>query len=200
MEFEGKGRAMIRYRWLTLGLPAALIGAIAISAGAQTQPRGAGSGTQSGNAACNILTPEQLRTLTGFPGYKLPSPGDSAGQGAGGGASCQYESPGLIVDARGNAVKEKGPLLSLVLIDGKNYTTTMPIGRGCRKEAVQGVGDVAFFEVCPGDAKVSRTPPLYVKSGTKDLIVQMDIVAPDREEDIRPKVIAVAKAAAAKVR
>ena len=164
------------------------------------QPRGGAGGAQSGNPACSILTPQELQNITGFPGYKRPSPGDPPGQGAGGGASCQYQSTGPSVDARGNAVEEKGPLLSLVLIDGKNYTTTMPIGRGCRKEAVQGVGDVAFFEVCPGDAKVSRTPPLYVKSGTKDLIIQMDIVAPDREQDIRPKVIAVAKAAAAKVR
>jgi len=190
---------MVSYRWLTWALPAALIAAAA-SADAQTQRRDAGSGTQSGNAACNVLTPEELRTLTGFPGYKRPSPGDSAGQGAGGGASCQYQSPGLIVDARGNAVKEKGPLLSLVLIDGKNYTNTMPIGRGCRKEPVPGVGDVAFFEVCPAGPKMSRTPPLYVKSGTKDLIVQMDIDEPDRDETIRPKVIAVAKAAAAKLR
>ena len=181
-------------------LPAALFASAATSTYAQTPPRGAAGDTQSGNAACNILTPEELRTITGFPGYKRPSPGDSAGQGAGGGASCQYQSPGLTVDARGNPIKEKGPLLSLVLIDGKNYTNTMPIGRGCKKETVPGVGDSAFFEVCPSSARLTRTPPLYVKSGSKDLIVQMDIDDPDRDETIRPKVIAVAKAAAAKVR
>ena len=143
---------------------------------------------------------KRTRTITGFPGYKRPSPGDPAGQGAGGGASCQYESSGPSVDARGNAINEKGPLLSLVLIDGKNYTKTMPMARGCRKEAVSGVGDEAFFEICPSAGRLSRTPPLYVKAGAKDLIVQMDIDSPDTEATIRPKVIAVAKAAAAKVR
>jgi len=164
------------------------------------QGRDTGGAAKSGNPACNILTPEELRTITAFPGYKRPSPGDPAGQGAGGGASCQYESAGPSVDARGNAVNEKGPLLSLVLIDGKNYTKTMPMARGCKKEAVPGVGDEAFFEVCPSTGRLSRTPPLYVKAGTRDLIVQMDIDAPDTDATIRPKVIAVAKAAAAKVR
>jgi hypothetical protein len=164
------------------------------------QGRAGGGAAQSGNPACNILTPDELRTLTGFPGYKRPSPGDPAGQGAGGGASCQYESTGPTVDARGNAVNEKGPLLSLVLIEGKNYTKTMPMARGCRKEAVSGVGDEAFFEVCPSAGRLSRTPPLYVKAGTKDLIVQMDIDPPDTEATLRPKAVAVAKAAAAKVR
>ena len=164
------------------------------------QPRGAAGGAQSGNPACSILTPQELQNITGFPGYKRPSPGDPPGQGAGGGASCQYQSTGPSVDARGNAVEEKGPLLSLVLIDGKNYTKTMPIGRGCKKDAVSGVGDEAFFEVCPSAGKLSRTPPLYVKSGSKDLIVQMDIDSPDTVDTIRPKVTAVAKAAAAKLR
>ena len=168
--------------------------------GVAAQGRAGAGAMESANPACNILTPEELRSLTAFPGYKRPSPGDAAGQGAGGGASCQYESTGPSVDARGNAINEKGPLLSLVLIEGKNYTKTMPMARGCKKDAVSGVGDEAFFEVCPSAGKLSRTPPLYVKSGSKDLIVQMDIDSPDTEATIRPKVIAVAKAAAAKVR
>jgi hypothetical protein len=172
----------------------------ATSVQAFAQGRAGGGAAQAGNPACNILTPDELRTLTGFPGYKRPNPGDPAGQGAGGGASCQYESTGPTVDARGNAVNEKGPLLSLVLIEGKNYTKTMPMARGCKKEVVSGVGDEAFFEVCPSAGRLSRTPPLYVKAGTKDLIVQMDIDPPDTEATMRPKVVAVAKAAAAKVR
>jgi hypothetical protein len=155
---------------------------------------------QSSNPACNLLTPEELRMITSFPGYKRPSPGDPAGQGAGGGASCQYQSTGPAVDARGNAVSEKGPLVSLVLIEGKNYTKTMPVARGCKKEPVSGVGDEAFFEICPSAGRVSRTPPLYVKAGTRDLIVQIDIEPPDTEAAMRSQAIAVAKAAAAKVR
>ena len=183
--------AMLGAAWVAVVITATPMRAFA------AQPPG---GAQPSNPACNVLTPDELRTITGFPGYKQPSPGDPSGQGAGGGASCQYQSTGPVVDVRGNPVNEKGPLLSLVLIDGKNYTKTMPIGRGCKKDAVSGVGDEAFFEVCPSAGKLSRTPPLYVKSGTKDLIVQMDIDAPDTDATIRPKVIAVGKAAAAKVR
>jgi hypothetical protein len=124
---------------------------------------------------------------------------DAPGQGAGGGASCQYQG-GLIVDAKGKAVYEKGPLISLVVIDGRNYTNTRPIARGCKNEAVSGVGDAAFFEVCPSASAPTRTPVLFVKSSTKDLIVQMDIEPPDTAATTQSKLIAVAKAAVAKIR
>jgi hypothetical protein len=105
------------------------------------------------------------------------------------------------IDASGKAMKApKGPLLSLVLIDGKNYTRTRAIGKGCRKEAVAAVGDEAYFEVCPADAKLKRTPALYVKAGVKDLILQLDIEPPDTDASLRPKAVAVAKAAVAKIR
>lgn len=148
-----------------------------------------GQSSASENPACALLTAAEIRNATGFPGYSEPSPADPPGQGAGGGASCQYSAP---VFGGG-----KGPLLSLVLIVGKNYTKTVPIGRGCKKEPVPGVGEEAFFEVCP-TPRADRTPPLYVKAGARDLILQMDIEAPDTAATIRPKVIAVAKAAAAK--
>jgi len=159
-----------------------------------------GDAARSSNPACDILSPEELRTITGYPGYKQPSPGDAPGQGAGGGASCQYQG-GLTVDAKGKAVNEKGPLISLVVIDGRNYTKTRPIARGCKNEAVSGVGDVGFFEICPSTAAAAtRTPVLFVKSGSKDLIVQMDIEPPETAATTQAKVIAVAKAAAAKIR
>ena len=160
---------------------------------------GAGAGPGPGNPACAVLSAEDVRTITGFPGYRTPSPGDPPGQGAGGGASCQFESPGPTVDEKGNAVNLKGPLLSLVLIEGKNYTHTMSIGNGCRKEPAPGVGDEAYFEVCPTRMR-SRTAPLYVKAGTRDLILQMDIDEPDTDASLRPKLIALAKAAAARLR
>lgn len=189
----------VAYRMVLVEVSVAMVVAVTPMQTFAAQPS-SGALAQSGNPACNILTPEDLRTITGFPGYKRPSPGDAGGQGAGGGASCQYQSTGPTVDARGNVINEKGPLLSLVLISGKNYTKTMAIGRGCKKEVVSGVGDEAFFEVCPSTGKLSRTAPLYVKSGMKDLIVQIDIESPDTDATIRPKVIAVAKAAAMKVR
>ena len=67
------------------------------------------------------------------------------------------------------------------------------------KESVSGVGDEAHFVVCT-PSRVKRTAPLYVKAGSKDLIVQLDIEPPDAEAAMRPKAIAIAKAAAAKLR
>jgi hypothetical protein len=154
----------------------------------------------SQNPACGLLTAAEVRTLTGFSGYGEPTPGDAPGEGVGGGASCQFDAPLFAVDARGKATAAgKGPMLSIVLIDGKNYTQTMAVGRGCTKEPVSGVGELAFFAVCPA-SKLPRTSPLYVKAGSKDLIVQMDIEAPETEASLRPKVLAVAKAALAKLK
>ena len=104
------------------------------------------------------------------------------------------------VDARGNPVPAgKGPLLSIVLIDGKDYTRTAQPGPGCTKESVSGVGDQAHFVVC-ASSRVMRTAPLYVKAGSKDLIVQLDVIPPDTEAAMRPKAIAVAQAAVSKLR
>jgi hypothetical protein len=90
-------------------------------------------------------------------------------------------------------------MLSIVLIDGKDYTRTARLGQDCAKEGVSGVGDEAYFSVC-ASSRVKRTAPLYVKAGSKDLIVQLDIEPPDAEAAMRPKAIAIAKAAAAKLR
>jgi len=157
-------------------------------------------GATSQNPACAVLTVDEVRKITGFQGYNRPSPGDDVGQGAGGGASCQYQAPAFAIDDRGNpTAPQKGPLLSIVLIEGRNYTQTVPLRQGCKKEAVAGVGDAAFFEVCPA-SKLSRTAPLYVKVGTKDFLFQLDIQAPDTDATLRPKLLALARAAVAKVK
>jgi hypothetical protein len=180
----------------------AVLVAAAVSAlmGASVPAQAVQSGARSTNPACAVFTIDELQEITGFPGYRQPSPGDPPGEGVGGGASCQYEAPLFAMDARGNPIAApKGPLLSIVLINGKNYTQTVPIGKGCKKEAVAGVGDAAFFEVCPA-TKLSRTPPLYVKKGATDLVLQLDIKAPDTDASLRPTLIALARAAAAKVK
>ena len=161
---------------------------------ALAQARGGGGQ----NPACALLTVEEVRKITGFQGYDRPSPGDDIGEGVGGGASCQYEAPSFAIDGRGNPTAPgKGPLLSVVLIEGKNYTQTLPVRQGCRKEPVPGVGETAFFEVCPA-SKLARTSPLYVKSGSRDFLFQLDIQAPDTEATLRPKLIGLAQAAVAK--
>ena len=186
------------------GLRLLLVLATALHAGVTVGTAGMAGGVQRGgaqNPACALFTAAEIRTITGFSGYENPSPGDDPGQGAGGGASCQYSKPVFPrVDASGKAVPTgKGPMLSIVLIDGKVYTRTAKLAPGCTRESVSGVGDEAYFAVCASSREM-RTAPLYVKAGSKDLIVQLDIEPPDTEAALRPKVIAVAKAAAAKLR
>ncbi|MCA1585907.1 MAG: hypothetical protein LC791_14445 [Acidobacteria bacterium] len=90
-----------------------------------------------------------------------------------------------------------------MLIEGKDWTAQnrrlIKLPAGCKREPVPGIGDEAYFEIC-STPRPLRTSPLYVKAGAKDLIVQIDIEAPDSEVTMRPKVIALAKAAVAKLR
>jgi hypothetical protein len=149
---------------------------------------------QAPNPACALLSAAEVRKITGYPDYNV-SPGDPPGQGVAGGSSCQYVAPAFGAG--------KGPLVSLVLIEGKDLTAQnrrlKKLPGACKRELAPGIGDDAYFEVCPAPRPI-RTSPLYVKAGTKDLIVQIDIEAPDTEETLRPKIIALAKAAVAKLR
>ncbi len=144
--------------------------------------------------ACAVLSLAEIKTVTGNQGYVDASSGDEPGQGAGGGSSCQYSGAAF--------TGPKAPMVSLVLIPGKNWTATartFKLAQGCKRETVAGVGDDAFFESCPASQPI-RSAPLYVKAGSKDLIIQMDIQAPATEATVRNTIIAIAKAAVAKVR
>jgi hypothetical protein len=97
---------------------------------------------------------------------------------------------------------EHPPMVSFVLIPRKRYTESRRAGKlpaGCKIEPVKGVGDAAFFESCPS-SRSTRSAPLFVKAGENDLIVQIDMKPPATEASVRPMVIAVAKAAVAKLR
>jgi hypothetical protein len=59
---------------------------IATAAGSDLRAQGAG------NPACGLLTAADLAQATG-KSYDAPSPGDGMGEGAGGGASCQWGDP-----------------------------------------------------------------------------------------------------------
>jgi hypothetical protein len=162
------------------------------SASAKTWAQNPGAqSTAAQNPACALLSAAEVRKITGFPDYNV-SPGDPPADGR---SSCQYVAP-----AFGGG---KGPLVSLVLIEGKDWTAQnrrlMKLPPACKREAASDIGDDAYFEVCP-TPRPFRTSPLYVKAGAKDLIVQIDIQAPDTEVTLRPKVIALAKAAVAKLR
>ena len=145
--------------------------------------------------ACALLSVAEIRETTGRADYPDYVDGDPEGEGAGGGSSCQYGGPTMMAVGY-------PPLLSVVLIKGKNWTArsrefTLPAG--CEREQVAGVGDDAFFESCPA-SRLKRSPPLYVKVGANDLIVQMDVDPPATQASVRPIVIAVARAAALKLR
>jgi hypothetical protein len=69
---------------------------------------------------------------------------------------------------------------------------------GCQREAVAGVGEDAFFESCPA-SRSQRFPPLYVRAGTNDLILQMDVEPPATVAAVRQTLIAIAQAAVRKL-
>jgi hypothetical protein len=143
------------------------------------------------NPACGLLTAAGLKKITG-KSYDEGSAGDAMGEGAGGGASCQWGEPG-----------STGPaMISVVYIPAKggNGYTEIYRGRtprpGCQREPVSALGDAAFIESCPKD----RGPVAYIKVGANDLIVQMDVLPPGTAASVKPTLIAVAKAAVAKAR
>jgi hypothetical protein len=172
----------------TTSVATTLLGAaLAVASGARLS-------AQSGpTPACALLSASEIRKATGIEAYGNGHNGDQEGEGAGGGSSCQYGG--------GSLTGPDAPLLSLVLIRGKGYTESarkMKLPAGCTRETVRGVGDQAFFENCP-IPNSRRSPPLYVKAGSNDLIVQMDIEPPATAASVKLTVIAVAKAAAAKL-
>lgn len=178
-------------RALVIAVPTLALRAVppvsAQSAGAQAQ----GAPTP----ACALLSVAEIRRITGRNEYPDFVDGDPDGEGAGGGSSCQYGGADMMPEP-------DAPLLSVVLIKGKDWTAasrrfTLPAG--CSRESVAGVGDDAFFESCPA-SRLKRSSPLYVKVGSNDLIVQIDIDPPATQASARAVVIAVAKAAVAKLR
>jgi hypothetical protein len=149
---------------------------------------------QAPTPACALLTVDDVKRATGNNKYPRASDGDEEGEGAGGGSSCQYGGPSMMTT-------DTPPMLSFVLIKGKGWTArarTFKLAPGCTRENVSGVGDDAFFEVC-SSSRIKRTPPLYVKKGTNDIIVQLDVEPPLTAADAKGQVIAVAKAAVAKL-
>lgn len=154
-----------------------------------------GQAASAPTPACALLSVAEVREITGRREYPDHVDGDPDGEGAGGGSSCQYGG------ATFNPA-DKAPLLSLVLIRGKNWTERsrgFPLAAGCRREAVTGVGDDAYFASCPA-SRSKRSAPLYVKAGTNDLILQLDVEPPATEASVRQTLIALARAVERKLR
>jgi hypothetical protein len=176
------------------GLRAALF-ALAMTATAATLSQlSAQSATSAPTPACGVLSVAEVRKITGYPAYLDYVDGDPPGEGAGGGSSCQFSGPVFGTD--------KAPLVSLVLIPGKDYTTgrrALKLPEGCTLEDAKGLGDDAFFQNCP-DPRSKRSSPLFVKVGANDLILQMDIEPPATAAKVRETVLELARAAVAKMR
>jgi hypothetical protein len=139
----------------------------------------------AGNPACGLLTAADLQQATGVT-YDAPSPGDGMGEGAGGGASCQWGDP----------VGQDLPMISVVFIpsNGKKGYTEMSRAfkpqPGCAREPVPGLGDDAFVETCPR----GRGPTVYFRKGKNDGVVQVDVIKSATPASVKPKAIALAKA------
>jgi hypothetical protein len=145
--------------------------------------------------ACALLSTAEISKAAGLA-YPEGGNGDEEGEGIAGGSGCIW----------GGASFRPGdhpPMIGFALIrGGKHYTEnrrTIKLLPGCKRASVAGVGDAAFFEACP-KGKSKRTDPLYVKVGANDFLIEMDIEPPATEASARQTVIAVAKAAAAKLR
>jgi hypothetical protein len=109
------------------------------------------------NPACTLLSTAEIQAATGT-NYHQGSEGDALGEGAGGGASCQWGGLSLVPG-------ESRPLLSLVVIppgERGSYTQARLEAKpreGCTRETAPGIGDLAFVESCDK----SRGPVAYVR-------------------------------------
>ena len=141
----------------------------------------------AGNPACSLLTAADLKQATGRD-YDDASPGDEMGQGAGGGASCQWGDP----------VSGGLPMVSVVFIPSNGKKSYTEVSRsfkalpGCVREPVSGLGDNAFVESCPRD----RGPVIRFKKGANDAIVQLDAGESGTPASVKSTAIALAKAVA----
>jgi hypothetical protein len=147
---------------------------------------------QSRTAACGLLTAAEVRKLTGNKDY--PDFADGEVRDDGRTSTCQYGGMGM-------GPGPDAPLLSVVLQSRKpgsknaaEFQRTWKLGAGCKRENVTGVGDDAVYESCPD----RRGPILYATKGSHDLLVQLD--AKPATDATKATVIAVAKAAAAKIK
>ena len=142
--------------------------------------------------ACDLLTADDVRQATGRQEYGEGDTGDMPGEGVGGGTSCQW-------DRQGNS-GERVPMVGVVLIPrAKGYMDGRKAAKpraGCTREEVSGLGEYAFFEVCPKQSEL----PLFVKTrGSSDLVVTMQVRSFDPAA-LKPQVVALAKVAVAKVK
>ncbi|HEV8214325.1 MAG TPA: hypothetical protein VGP95_00775 [Gemmatimonadaceae bacterium] len=144
--------------------------------------------------ACKLMSVAEVQKITGITKYERAW-GMGPGEAVGGGSSCAYQEPVTSL--------ERLPMIGFSLIPGKGWTErrrTMQLPPGCKRVPVAGVGDDAFYEECPSKTTKKRIEPLYVKIGSNDIVVEMDIRPPVNEASARNATVALAKAVAAKLK
>lgn len=154
-------------------------------------------GNQSGpptNPACPLLLDHELDTATGLD-YG-PGEGIDIGQGAFGGSTCLWGGMG------GDPAKDL-PQVGVVLIPPGSlgshtefYHARTPQA-GCTREALRGLGDLAFVDSCE---KAQRGVRVYVKTGKNDVFLVIDQLQQRPLSWAQPVAVALAKAAAPRAR
>jgi hypothetical protein len=142
---------------------------------------------------CSLLSVDEIRQATGRNDYIDRASGDELGEGMGGGASCEWFA--------GPGSTEKSPSIGVVVIpprEGKRWTAGFRAAprKDCTYEAAPAAGDGAFFEVCPNAASL----PLYVPARAVDIVVLIEVRPPATNDSVRPMLVDVARAVAAKLR
>jgi len=144
--------------------------------------------------ACKLLSVAEVQKITGVASYQHAW-GMGPGEAVGGGSSCAFE--------QAVSSLERLPMIGFSLIPGKGWTErrrTMQLPSGCKRVPVAGVGDDAFYEECPSKTPKRRIEPLYVKVGSNDIVVEMDIRPPVNDASARNATVALAKVVAAKLK
>jgi hypothetical protein len=144
--------------------------------------------------ACSLLSVADVRRITGMANIPDRTSGHAPGEGVGGGSSCIYGGKrGLVPQP------DATPAIQVALIspqEAKKYfdeygRTGAP--KGAKVEPVSGVGDAAYGYVG------LQGLTLWVRKGQHTLVTAMEIKPPATAESVRPTVVAVAKAAVAKL-
>ena len=177
----------MRFTWRTLGtLVTAHTVAVATAAAAQSGGKTASAVQGAGPTACSMIDAEELKRLTGLTDLlkQGPVPTDPADLPKGR-TECEY----------------LGFTFSLSSVAGReafDRSRTIVAKDGTKVESVSGVGDDAFYwwDARPGSM---NQVGIAVRSGNRQLTV-LDLASSDSIAAVKPRLLAVAKSLAPKLR
>lgn len=151
--------------------------------------------TKPANPACPLLTDQDLDATTGL-NYSEGEAHDM-GQGIFGGATCLW---GGVWDA--DSTKSL-PMIGVVFMPAGSHGSHTEFYRGrqpqkgCTRETLRGVGDVAFADSCQSSSPSMR---VYVKAGRNDILLEVNMLFKRPLSWAQPVAVALAKAAAPRAR